>query len=68
MAGVIVVKYGGSAMENPAKVAEILQEIAGLAKEGVSRGVGARGRKRDQWGDGSEGIKGCLCPRVPGDG
>ena len=34
MAGVIVVKYGGSAMENPAKVSEILQEIAGLAKEG----------------------------------
>ena len=34
MAGVIVVKYGGSAMENPAKVAEILKEIAGLAKEG----------------------------------
>jgi len=32
--GVIVVKYGGSAMENPAKVAEILKEIAGLAKEG----------------------------------
>jgi len=34
MSGVIVVKYGGSAMENPAKVSEILQEIAGLAKEG----------------------------------
>ncbi len=34
MAGVIVVKYGGSAMEDPAKVAEILREIAGLAKEG----------------------------------
>ncbi|MGA1361005.1 MAG: acetylglutamate kinase, partial [Gemmatimonadaceae bacterium] len=34
MAGVIVVKYGGSAMENPAKVEEILREIAGLAKEG----------------------------------
>jgi acetylglutamate kinase len=32
--GVIVVKYGGSAMENPAKVEEILREIAGLAKEG----------------------------------
>lgn len=32
--GVIVVKYGGSAMENPTKVSEILQEIAGLAKEG----------------------------------
>lgn len=29
-----MVKYGGSAMENPAKVAEILQEIAGLAQEG----------------------------------
>ena len=34
VAGVIVVKYGGSAMEDPAKVAEILREIAGLAKEG----------------------------------
>ena len=34
MSGVIVVKYGGSAMEDPAKVREILQEIAGLAKEG----------------------------------
>jgi len=34
MAGVIVVKYGGSAMEDPAKVSEILREIAGLAKEG----------------------------------
>jgi len=34
MSGVIVVKYGGSAMEDPAKVSEILQEIAGLAKEG----------------------------------
>ena len=34
MAGVIVVKYGGSAMENPAKVAEILKEIASLAQEG----------------------------------
>ncbi|NBY67210.1 MAG: hypothetical protein EBQ51_09105 [Verrucomicrobia bacterium] len=32
--GVIVVKYGGSAMEDPTKVSEILQEIAGLAKEG----------------------------------
>ena len=29
-----MVKYGGSAMENPAKVAEILQEIAGLAQAG----------------------------------
>ena len=29
-----MVKYGGSAMENPAKVEEILREIAGLAKEG----------------------------------
>ena len=29
-----MVKYGGSAMEDPAKVAEILREIAGLAKEG----------------------------------
>ena len=29
-----MVKYGGSAMENPAKVAEILQEIAGLAQQG----------------------------------
>ena len=29
-----MVKYGGSAMENPAKVSEILQEIANLAKEG----------------------------------
>ena len=34
MAGVIVVKYGGSAMEDPSKVAEILREIAGLAGEG----------------------------------
>ena len=34
MAGDIVVKYGGSAMEDPDKVAEILKEIAGLAKEG----------------------------------
>ena len=34
MAGVIVVKYGGSAMENPAKVEEILREVVGLAKEG----------------------------------
>ena len=34
MAGVIVVKYGGSAMEDPAKVTEILKEIAGLAQEG----------------------------------
>jgi acetylglutamate kinase len=34
VAGVIVVKYGGSAMENPAKVEEVLREIAGLAKEG----------------------------------
>jgi acetylglutamate kinase len=34
MSGVIVVKYGGSAMEDSAKVSEILQEIAGLAKEG----------------------------------
>jgi len=34
VAGVIVVKYGGSAMENPAKVVEILEEIAGLTKEG----------------------------------
>jgi len=32
--GGIVVKYGGSAMEDPAKVTEILREIAGLAKEG----------------------------------
>ncbi|MCX6935748.1 MAG: acetylglutamate kinase [Verrucomicrobia bacterium] len=31
---VIVLKYGGSAMEDSAKVAEILAEIAGLAKEG----------------------------------
>jgi acetylglutamate kinase len=31
---VIVVKYGGSAMEDPAKVSEILREIAGLAQEG----------------------------------
>ena len=29
-----MVKYGGSAMEDPVKVAEILREIAGLAKEG----------------------------------
>jgi len=29
-----VVKYGGSAMEDPAKVTEILKEIAGLAQEG----------------------------------
>ena len=36
MAGVIVVKYGGSAMEDPAKVSEILQEIVGLTKEGFS--------------------------------
>ena len=34
MAGGIVVKYGGSAMEDPAKVTEILREVAGLAKEG----------------------------------
>jgi acetylglutamate kinase len=34
VAGVIVVKYGGSAMEDPAKVSEILREIAGLAQEG----------------------------------
>ena len=34
MAGVIVVKYGGSAMEDPAKVSEILQEIASLANDG----------------------------------
>ena len=32
--GAIVVKYGGSAMEDPAKVSEILREIADLAKEG----------------------------------
>ena len=36
MAGVIVVKYGGSAMEDPVKVGEILREIAELAKEGFS--------------------------------
>ena len=36
MAGVIVVKYGGSAMEDSAKVSEILQEIVGLTKEGFS--------------------------------
>lgn len=34
MAGVIVVKYGGSAMEDPAKVSDLLREIAGLALEG----------------------------------
>jgi len=34
MAGVIVVKYGGSAMEDSAKVSEILEEIADLAQEG----------------------------------
>ena len=34
--GAIVVKYGGSAMEDPAKVSEILREIAELAKEGFS--------------------------------
>jgi len=34
MAGVIVVKYGGSAMEDPAQVEEILREIAGLTKGG----------------------------------
>ena len=34
MAGGIVVKYGGSAMEDPAKVTEILRELAGLAREG----------------------------------
>jgi len=31
-----VVKYGGSAMENPAKVTEILREVAGLSREGFS--------------------------------
>ena len=31
-----MVTYGGSAMEDPAKVAEILREIAGLAKEGFA--------------------------------
>ena len=31
-----MVKYGGSAMEDPAKVTEILREIAGLAAEGYS--------------------------------
>ncbi len=36
MSGVIVVKYGGSAMEDSAKVSEILQEIVGLTTEGFS--------------------------------
>ena len=35
MAGTVVIKYGGSAMDDPAKVGEILAEIAGLARGGV---------------------------------
>lgn len=36
MARVIVVKYGGSAMEDPVKVMEILREISLLVQEGFS--------------------------------
>ena len=36
MAGVIVLKYGGSAMEDSAKVMEILREISLLVQEGFS--------------------------------
>ena len=35
MSGAVVIKYGGSAMDDPAKVGEILAEIAGLARGGV---------------------------------
>lgn len=35
MVGTVVIKYGGSAMDDPAKVGEILAEIAGLARGGV---------------------------------
>ena len=36
MSGVIVLKYGGSAMEDSAKVMEILREISLLVQEGFS--------------------------------
>ena len=35
MSGVVVIKYGGSAMDDPGKVGEILAEIAGLARGGI---------------------------------
>jgi acetylglutamate kinase len=39
MSGVVVIKYGGSAMDDPAKVGEILAEIAGLARGGIPIGL-----------------------------
>lgn len=68
MSGVIVVKYGGSAMEDPAKVSEILKEIAGLAKEGFPMVLVHGGGEGDQRGDGSERDESCLCPRVQSNG
>ena len=54
MSGVIVVKYGGSAMEDSAKVSEILQEIVGLTKEGFSVVLVHGGGKRlvGRWTEG----------------
>ena len=47
MAGVIVLKYGGSAMEDSAKVMEILREISLLVQEGFSVVLVHGGGKRD---------------------
>ena len=60
MAGVIVLKYGGSAMEDSAKVMEILREISLLVQEGFSVVL--------VHGGGQKGAQGGLGPRVSGDG